>query len=220
MSLPVKRKLSPEELRWSISEATPQQCEAALLNAQRTVQAFREILAIQRAENAEIISSLFLRTLQRDNARAALAQAQELNATLREQLEEIQNRNVKLEKTYTNDMNRLKELGRKGYYLATPEYSWADWTMELAKDIDRLREQLATVTAKLEKAEATCSQFDCENDGLKSDLKRVTAEREALNNKLTNAVELLSVSKPQEIVLKTGSLSAWNGMYATLVKPK
>lgn len=140
--------------------------EACLLNAQRTVQAFRN----QIAENAKwsdlaakqligLAEKNILITRERDNARAALAECQKLNATLREELLESKSALEVI-------VNREGELVAK-----------LCCHRDEAKE---LREQLATVTAERDKAMAHIRKLNIAftDVSLKDYVLRVNTERD------------------------------------------
>jgi hypothetical protein len=92
------------------------QLEACLLNAQRTVQAFRAAYSEETLDLVRTADKFFDEaqqlTRERDNARAALAECQKLNATLREEMaagKKRWNRSFQLNVILDNKRNELKE---------------------------------------------------------------------------------------------------------------
>jgi hypothetical protein len=125
------------------------QLEAALLNAQRTVQAFRaayseETLALVRTADKFFDEAQQL-TRERDNARAALEECQKLNATLREELElklEINRRHCD---DWADDDTAIRNIAAK----FIPQ-AWINgdtyYVPSMVTCVEKVAEQLAAVT--------------------------------------------------------------------------
>tara|TARA_R110002126_G_scaffold52090_7_gene142035 strand:+ start:1963 stop:2589 length:627 start_codon:yes stop_codon:yes gene_type:complete len=138
MSLPVKRTL--EDLRYEADWFHPEDDIQAgiLLNAQRTVQAFRtqiaentkwsdlaanqliglaekNILIARERDGAEqkykaVLKGIDDITRERDNARAALEECQKLNATLREDLVKVNERRTLIKESWDALFDRKEQL--------------------------------------------------------------------------------------------------------------